>query len=158
GNSFAMCTMWQPPRERPNMVETRCAPHRSASFCRTSPRSWSSLLAIVLQAAACGGDGGGKPDGGTDGGIDVVAAAGTPQKLLILHTTDIHSHLMGFAPEADYTPASPNDDLTQGGMARLAAAIGSAKAAATADGTPVLLLDAGDFMMGTLFQFLATQA
>ena len=65
---------------------------------------------------------------------------------------------MGFAPEADYTPASPNDDATRGGMARLAAAIGAAKASAAADGTPVLLLDAGDFMMGTLFEFLATQA
>jgi 5'-nucleotidase len=65
---------------------------------------------------------------------------------------------MGFAPELDYTPATPNDDLTQGGMARLATAVGGAKAAAAADGTPVLLLDGGDFMMGTLFEFLATQA
>jgi 5'-nucleotidase len=43
-------------------------------------------------------------------------------------------------------------------MARLATAVGGAKAAAAADGTPVLLLDGGDFMMGTLFEFLATQA
>jgi 5'-nucleotidase len=93
-----------------------------------------------------------------DGGIDGAGEAGTPQKLLILHTNDIHSHLMGWAPEADYTPASPNDDTTRGGMARLAAAIGGAKASASADGTPVLLLDAGDFMMGTLFEFLATKA
>src|SRR5204862_2972542 len=51
-----------------------------------------------------------------------------------------------------------NDDATIGGMARLAAAVGAAKASAAADGTPVLLLDAGDFMMGTLFELLATQA
>jgi len=81
-----------------------------------------------------------------------------PQKLLILHTNDIHSHLMGFGPERDYTPATPNDDVTRGGMARLAAAIGAAKAAAAAAGTGVLLLDAGDFMMGTPFEFLATVA
>jgi len=140
------------------MLETRYAAHPSASSYRT----WLPLLAIALQAAACGGNGAAKPDGGTDGGadgaIDTAVEAGTPQKLLILHTNDIHSHLMGFAPEADYTPASPNDDATQGGMARLAAAIGGAKASASADGTPVLLLDAGDFMMGTLFEFLATHA
>ena len=65
---------------------------------------------------------------------------------------------MGFAPEIDYTPASPNDDATRGGMARLAAAIGGAKASAAAAGTPVLLLDAGDFMMGTPFELLATVA
>ena len=43
-------------------------------------------------------------------------------------------------------------------MARLAAAIGAAKASRLPPSTPVLLLDAGDFMMGTLFEFLATQA
>jgi 5'-nucleotidase / UDP-sugar diphosphatase len=116
---------------------------------------WLPLLATALTAAACGdGSGAAGPDGGADGGGD----AGTPQKLLILHTNDIHSHLMGWAPEVDYTPASPNDDATRGGMARLAAAIGAAKASAGADGTPVLLLDAGDFMMGTLFELLATKA
>jgi 5'-nucleotidase / UDP-sugar diphosphatase len=136
------------------MLETRCAGHRSASSHRTSCRIWLPLLATALHAAACGGNGAVSPDGGADGGGD----AGTPQKLLILHTNDIHSHLMGFAPEADYTPASPNDDTTQGGMARLASAIGAAKASAAASDTPVLLLDAGDFMMGTLFELLATQA
>jgi 5'-nucleotidase / UDP-sugar diphosphatase len=140
------------------MLEARSAGHRSPSSYRTLSRSWLPLLATALHAAACGGGGGGAhPDAGGDG-PDGAGEAGTPQNLLILHTNDIHSHLMGFAPEADYTPASPNDDATQGGMARLAAAIGGAKAAAAADGTPVLLLDAGDFMMGTLFQFLATQA
>jgi len=111
-------------------------------------------------AACSSSNGNGKlPDGGSDGGSDADAVVGgTPQKLLILHTNDIHSHLMGFSPEADYTPLTPNDDMTHGGMARLAAAIGGAKAAAGADGTPVLLLDAGDWMMGTLFEFLATKA
>jgi 5'-nucleotidase / UDP-sugar diphosphatase len=120
----------------------------------SSRRTWLLVFAAALPAAACGGNGAATPDGGADG----VPEAGTPQKLLILHTNDIHSHLMGWAPEADYTPASPNDDATRGGMARLASAIGGAKAAAGADGTPVLLVDAGDFMMGTLFELLATQA
>jgi 5'-nucleotidase len=63
---------------------------------------------------------------------------------------------MGKSPEADYTPATTGDDQTTGGVARLATAIGAARAAA---GTkPVLLLDAGDFMMGSLFEIISTQA
>ena len=136
------------------MLDPRC---RGRGRTRSLPGRWLPLLAVVavlaVHAAACSESGGSKPDAG-DGG----PPPGTPQKVLILHTNDIHSHLMGFAPEIDYTPATPNDDATRGGMARLAAAIGAAKASAAADGTPVLLLDAGDFMMGTPFEFLATTA
>jgi 5'-nucleotidase len=109
-------------------------------------------------AGGAGGASGGGPD--ASGGTNSVADGGeirSPQKLLILHTNDIHSHLMGFGPERDYTPATPDDDATRGGMARLATAIGRARAEAAVAGAPVLLLDAGDFMMGTLFELLATQ-
>lgn len=75
-----------------------------------------------------------------------------PTKLIILHTNDLHSYLMGHDPEADYTPLTVNDDKTVGGFARLAAQI--AKERAAAGDTPVLLLDAGDFMMGTPFETL----
>src|SRR4051794_25536589 len=136
------------------MLEPRC---RGRGRTRYLHGSWLPLLAVAavltVDAAACSDSGGSKPDAG-DGG----PPPGTPQKVLILHTNDIHSHLMGFAPEIDYTPASPNDDATRGGMARLASAIGAARASAAADGTPVLLLDAGDFMMGTPFELLATVA
>jgi 5'-nucleotidase len=132
----------------------------------------AAAAGLALGAAACGNDkpnptgtGGSHPDGGGTGGSDgggsdvpADGPVGTPQKLVILHTNDIHSHLMGFAPEHDYSPATPNDDMTVGGMARLATAIGTAKATAAAAGTPVLLLDAGDFMMGSLFELLAQQA
>src|SRR5579871_2240180 len=135
------------------MLDTRC---RGRGRRRHVNGRWVALLAVAAVAAAACGDtnSAGKLDAGGDAG----PPAGPPQKLLILHTNDIHSHLMGFAPEVDYTPATPNDDATHGGMARLAAEIGAEKASAAADGTPVLLLDAGDFMMGTLFEFLATQA
>ncbi len=79
-----------------------------------------------------------------------------PQKLLILHTNDLHSHLMGHSPEADYTPATTGDDLTRGGVARLAGEIASARERAAGEQQSVLLLDAGDFMMGTLFELLGT--
>jgi 5'-nucleotidase/UDP-sugar diphosphatase len=108
---------------------------------------------VGVGGAAVGGSG----VGGAAGATAMGGATGTPHKLVILHTNDIHSHLMGSSPERDYTPATVNDDATHGGMARLATAIGSAKAAALAAGTPVLLLDGGDFMMGTLFELLAQQ-
>jgi len=132
------------------MLEFRCRGRR-----RYLDGSWLLLLAVAAaQAVACSDETiAAKPDAG-DGG----PPPGAPQKVLLLHTNDIHSHLMGFGPERDYTPATPNDDATRGGVARLASAIGAARATAAADGTPVLLLDAGDFMMGTPFEFLATTA
>ena len=103
------------------------------------------LLATGLALVGCGGDNPPPPQPAT-------------QKLVILHTNDIHSYLMGASPEADYTPATMGDDTTTGGMARLASAIASARTSAAAAGTPVLLLDAGDFMMGTLFETISTKA
>lgn len=77
-----------------------------------------------------------------------------PTKLTIMHTNDMHSHLLGFGPEGDYTPLSPNDDATVGGFARLAAKVGEIRTAREASGTPTILVDAGDFMMGTAFTLL----
>jgi len=130
-------------------------------------------IAVALVGAACGKDKLCATDGGIDGGVagagggsaggnggagggGGAGGARATQELVILHTNDIHSHLMGDGPEADYTPLTTNDDATLGGMARLMTAIGTARAAAAAAGKPVLLLDAGDFMMGSLFHFLAT--
>ncbi len=111
-------------------------------------RCLSRILGLTATlAAGCGGGGGTTPP-----------PAPKSQKLVILHTNDLHSHLMGKSPELDYTPATTGDDQTTGGVARLATAIGSARATAAAAGTPVLLLDAGDFMMGSLFEIISTQA
>jgi len=68
----------------------------------------------------------------------------------ILHTNDMHSSFIGMGPAADYTPFTLNDDATRGGYARLAGLIARRKAARTAQG-PVLVLDAGDYSMGTPF-------
>lgn len=75
------------------------------------------------------------------------------EKLItIIHTNDLHSHLMGFSPELDYTPDKTGDDATLGGWARLATVIRTERAART---NPSLVLDAGDFTMGSLFHMLA---
>ncbi len=70
------------------------------------------------------------------------------QKLVILHTNDMHSKLTGFGPELAYTPMSINDDNTRGGFARLATLFNQEK-----QKTPnaTLIVDAGDFLMGTIF-------
>jgi hypothetical protein len=102
----------------------------------------AGLIAANSLIAGCGGGG--------DRGQPAAP------KVLILHTNDLHSYLMGHSPEADYTPLTVNDDATVGGMARLAVAIGKERGAAGS--TPVLLLDAGDFMMGTPFEALGLSA
>lgn len=73
------------------------------------------------------------------------------QKLVILHTNDMHSKITGFGPESDYTPMSVNDDKTFGGFARLATIIANEK---SKNKDAVLVCDAGDFLMGTIFQAL----
>src|SRR6185369_6447275 len=152
------------------MSRPRSVQSRTSSVCFAILLPLLSL-GLALGAASCGDS---KPSGGTggSGGRDGSAPDGaspdgaspdagddgppaTAQKLVILHTNDIHSHLMGFGPERDYTPATPSDDTTRGGIARLATAIGAARASAAASSTPVLLLDGGDFMMGSLFELLA---
>lgn len=73
------------------------------------------------------------------------------KKIIILHTNDLHSRLNGYAPEIDYSPETVNDDHTIGGFARMAALIETEK---KQNGDQVLVVDAGDFLMGTLFHAL----
>ncbi len=83
------------------------------------------------------------------GGEPAWAADGK-KTFTILHTNDLHSNLIGMAPATDYTPVTLNDDKTRGGFARLATLIAKRKAARAGQG-PVLVLDAGDYSMGTAF-------
>jgi len=71
------------------------------------------------------------------------------KRITIFHTNDLHSRLTGYAPESDYTPLSPDDDKTIGGFARIASII--IKEKENNSGT-TMVVDAGDFLMGTLFQ------
>jgi len=68
----------------------------------------------------------------------------------ILHTNDMHSNFVGMGPASDYTPYTLNDDKTRGGYERLATMIAIRKKARESQG-PVLILDGGDFSMGTPF-------
>jgi 5'-nucleotidase/UDP-sugar diphosphatase len=68
----------------------------------------------------------------------------------VLHTNDMHSAFIGMGPASDYTPFTLNDDKTRGGYSRLAALITTKRDARRKQG-PVLVLDAGDYSMGTAF-------
>ncbi len=80
--------------------------------------------------------------------ILTIAQISLAQKLVILHTNDMHSMLTGFGPELSYTPMSINDDATIGGFARLATLLKEEKAKLP---NATLIVDAGDFLMGTIF-------
>jgi 5'-nucleotidase len=77
--------------------------------------------------------------------------AQTEKKITILHTNDLHSRLMGFSPESAYSPLNVNDDKTVGGFARIATILNAEKNSGKGIS---LVVDAGDFMMGTLFPSL----
>jgi 5'-nucleotidase len=78
------------------------------------------------------------------------AALDGKKSFTILHTNDMHTSFIGMGPAADYTPFSLNDDATRGGYARLASLIAMKKESRQGQG-PVLVLDAGDYSMGTAF-------
>jgi 5'-nucleotidase len=80
----------------------------------------------------------------------LYAALDGKKTFTILHTNDMHASFIGMGPASDYTPFTLNDDTTRGGYARLAGLIAKRKAVRNAQG-PVLVLDAGDYSMGTAF-------
>jgi 5'-nucleotidase / UDP-sugar diphosphatase len=87
--------------------------------------------------------------------IIVVRLQGQSEtRIILLHTNDLHSRLTGYAPESAYTPLTVNDDSTIGGFARIAGIISSEK---QNNDNATLVIDAGDFMMGTLFPYLESE-
>ncbi len=75
-------------------------------------------------------------------------------RLTILHTNDLHSHFLGFSPNGDYSPLITGNDKTIGGWARIATLIKSTRAKRN---NPFLVLDAGDFLMGSLFHMVSRE-
>lgn len=77
------------------------------------------------------------------------------EKLLtLIHTNDMHSHLLGLPSNLEYSPLTPGNDTTVGGWARIASVIKSEKAMRS---NPILVLDAGDFLMGSLFHMISRE-
>jgi 5'-nucleotidase len=74
--------------------------------------------------------------------------------LTIIHTNDMHSHLLGASPNIDYTPFIVGEDTTSGGWARISSVIKEVKQNRS---NPVLVVDAGDFLMGSLFHMLSRE-
>ena len=84
-----------------------------------------------------------------------AGAAGAEERLVtIVHTNDMHSHLQGFPPEGDYSPLVTGNDATIGGISRLASLIRGVRAQRA---NPVLAIDAGDFLMGSLFHMVSRE-
>jgi len=81
---------------------------------------------------------------------EFAAAADASKTFTILHTNDMHASFIGMGPASDYSPFALNDDTTRGGYARLGGLIARRKEARKGHG-PVLMLDAGDYSMGTAF-------
>jgi 5'-nucleotidase/UDP-sugar diphosphatase len=82
------------------------------------------------------------------------SALAEERPLTIIHTNDLHSHLLGHSPNKDYSPRELGNDQTLGGWARIATVIGSERGKRN---NPVLVLDAGDFLMGTLFHLVSRE-
>ncbi len=81
-----------------------------------------------------------------------VLRAQAPLRLTILHTNDVHSRhepINRFASACRPEEQAPGTCF--GGSARLAAALAAERAAAERDGRTVLVLDAGDQFIGSLF-------
>jgi 5'-nucleotidase len=81
-------------------------------------------------------------------------ALAAEKMLTIIHTNDMHSHVLGAPPNIEYTPSMTGDDDTIGGWARIATVINDVKKNRQ---NTVLVLDAGDFLMGSLFHMLSRE-
>jgi 5'-nucleotidase len=89
--------------------------------------------------------------GASVAGFDALAgpARGRDRRIFsILHTNDMHSNVVGVGPLRDYSPLQSGNDATKGGYARLGALIAERRRELERLG-PVLVLDGGDFSMGT---------
>jgi len=76
------------------------------------------------------------------------------KEISIIHTNDLHSHFLGFSPNQEYSPETVLDDDTIGGFARISTMIKQIKDQSNG---PVLVLDGGDFLMGSFFHLLSRE-
>jgi 2',3'-cyclic-nucleotide 2'-phosphodiesterase (5'-nucleotidase family) len=75
-------------------------------------------------------------------------------RMTLLQTTDMHDTVAGVGSFNEYTPDSTGNDTVQGGWARLATKINEIRAERLLSGALVLLVDSGDYNMGTAYDML----
>ena len=92
--------------------------------------------------------------------LALACGSKTTRKLVILHTNDEHSHLLGSGPEADEfpLPTAKGSGSIKGGASRRSEALATARDAARSAGADTLTVSAGDNMMGTMVQITETVA
>jgi 5'-nucleotidase len=96
-------------------------------------------IVLLLALGAC------SPSQDTSG---VTLENGDVVKFTLLQTTDVHHHVVGTGPSATY---GTETDATKGGYSKIARKIQYIKGAKSAAKTPVILVDCGDFLMGTVY-------
>ena len=101
--------------------------------------AWVLILCAVL-GAGCDS---------SDDDSNVTLNDGDTVSFTLLQTTDVHHRVIGTGPSATYGTGAT--DQTVGGYARLATTIDGIRSEKAAAGTPVLLVDSGDFLMGTVY-------
>jgi 5'-nucleotidase len=78
-------------------------------------------------------------------------------KFTLLQTTDLHSHAAGYGPSLDFTPSINSDnDSVLGGYTRIASLIAAIRNELSEDDIPSVLVDSGDFFMGTVYDLAAS--
>ena len=75
-------------------------------------------------------------------------------RMTLLQTTDMHDTVSGVGSFNEYTPDSTSNDTVQGGWARLATKINEIRTARLLSGALVLLVDSGDYNMGTAYDMM----
>ena len=115
-----------------------------------TPLTLALPFTLGLLAAASGLETGCGSDGGGAGG----GAAKTDGTIVVLFTSDEHSHVFSFSPEIDDYPAATTAGSGKlvGGVARRAALLGSERKAAETAGKDTITVSSGDNQMGTLAQ------
>jgi len=85
--------------------------------------------------------------------------SGNSRRLVLLHTNDEHSHLLGFGPEADEFPivaTRTGSGSIAGGASRRSSILAQERQKAKDAGADSLTVSAGDNLIGTLAQLRAT--
>ncbi len=77
-----------------------------------------------------------------------VLEEGDTAHFTLLQTTDVHHHVVGTGPSASY---ATENDTTQGGYSRIAGNIYIIRAQNEEAGIPTVLVDSGDYFMGTVY-------